>query len=132
MMNLTERMRRPAGPRVREARCENGVLHLTLDGTALDGATISVPTSQVAPLAPLSPEQLAQVQVVSNGTVLVWREANVDFSVSGLVERIVGVQSQRAHLASIASSTTEAKAIAARSNGAKGGRPRKQPQEAFT
>lgn len=126
-MNLTERMRRPAGPRVREARCESGVLHLTLDGAALDGATISVPANQVAPLAGLSPEQLRQVEVRANGTVLVWREANVDFSASGLIERIVGVQSQRAHLTAIAGSVTEAKATAARANGAKGGRPRKQP-----
>lgn len=124
-MNLKQPMRRSTGPRISEARCEGGVLRLTLGGEALEGATLAIPARHLAPLAQLSDEQLAQVQVVSNGSALAWREANVDFSASGLIERIVGVRSQRAHLESIASATGGAKAAAARANGAKGGRPRK-------
>ncbi len=115
------------GPRIREARCEGAVLYLTLGGEALEGATLSLPARSLAPLAPLSDEQLAQVQVVSNGSALAWPAANVDFAASGLIERIVGVRSQRAHLESISARTSEAKAASARANGAKGGRPRKTP-----
>lgn len=124
-MTLDQRMKRPVGPRVREARCESGVLHLTLGGEALEGVTLSVSARQLPPLAPLSDEQLAQVQVMSNGYVLYWREADIDFAVPGLIERMVGVRSQRAHMERIASINSEAKVAAARANGAKGGRPRK-------
>lgn len=131
-MTLDQRMKRPSGPRIAEARCESGTLHLTLSGEALEGATVSVPARHLAPLSELSNEQLAQVQVVSNGSVLVWRDANVDFAASGLIERIVGVRSQRAHLERIVGMTSEAKAVAARANGVKGGRPRKAPVAALT
>lgn len=115
-------------PAVSEARYENGLLTLTLRGTALEGATISVPARNIRPLSHLSDEELAQVQVVSNGHVLLWREANVDFAVAGLIERITGLKTHRAHMAHIGAISSEAKTAAARANGQKGGRPRKNPE----
>ncbi len=125
-MNMTDTV--STKPKVSAARYENGILHLSLAGTALEGATISVPVKNIKPLARLSDEQLAQVEVKGNGHILVWREANEDFAVAGLIERITGLKTHRAHMAQIGSISTEAKAAAARANGAKGGRPRKQPE----
>lgn len=121
-MNTTDTTSKP---KVNAARYENGVLHLSLGGSALEGTTLSVPVRSIVPLARLSEEELAQVQVASNGHVLLWRDANEDFAVAGLIERITGLKTHRAHMAQIGAISSEAKTAAARANGAKGGRPRK-------
>ena len=126
-MKMEQTGKTTGGPRISAARYEGGLLYLTLAGEALLGATIAIPARQLAPLSELSEEQLAQVQVVNNGNALVWRAANVDFAASGLIERIVGVRSQRTHLERIAAMKSDVKAASARANGAKGGRPRKTP-----
>jgi len=115
-------------PKVTEARYENGVLHLALGGAALEGTTLSVPVASVAPLSRLTEEQLAKVQVAGNGHILVWRDGNEDFNVAGLIERITGLKTHRAHMAQIGAISSEAKTASARANGQKGGRPRKNPE----
>jgi len=115
-------------PKVSAARYENGVLYLSLAGTAIEGAVLSVPVKNIRPLARLTDEQLAQVQVAGNGHILIWREANEDFLVTGLIERITGLKTHRAHMAQIGAISSEAKSAAARANGQKGGRPRKSPE----
>ncbi len=125
-MNMIEQSKVSTKPAVSEVRYENGLLVLLLRGTALEGATVSVPARNIRPLSHLSDEELAKVQVASNGHVLLWREANIDFAVAGLIERITGLKTHRAHMAQIGAISTEAKAAAARANGQKGGRPRKQ------
>ena len=109
----------------RTARYENGLLHLTLGGGALEGTIVAFPTRGIGPLSRLSEAQLAQVKIVSGGGGLMWREADVDISVAGLIERVTGLRTQRTHLQTIGSARSEAKSVAARANGAKGGRPRK-------
>lgn len=124
-MNMIEQSRISTKPAVSEARYENGLLYLSLRGTALEGTTISVPARNIGPLSHLSDEELAKVEVKGNGHILLWREANVDFAVAGLIERITGLKTHRAHMAQIGSISSEAKSAAARANGAKGGKPRK-------
>ena len=124
-MNMIEQSKVSTKPAVSEAFYKDGLLTLTLRGTALEGAILSVPARNIRPLSHLSDEELAQVQVVSNGHVLLWRDANVDFAVAGLIERITGLKTHRAHMAQIGAISSEAKTAAARANGAKGGRPRK-------
>jgi len=122
---LAAQMRRPRGPLVESATYKNGVLRLKLKGAALEGTTISVPTKELKHLAPLSDEQLAKVQVASGGSVLVWREANMDYSVAGLIELIVGLRERRAHHEEIAVLSAEA---IAQVRGAKQKRPRRPSQ----
>ncbi len=124
-MNMIEQSKQSTKPSLQSVRFENGLLHLTLRGTAIEGTTVSVPARNIVQLADLSDEELAKVQVASNGHVLLWREANIDFAVAGLIERITGLKTHRAHMAQIGAISSEAKAAAARANGQKGGRPRK-------
>jgi hypothetical protein len=52
-----------------------------------------------------------------------WEALNIDLSLPGLMSGLFGARSYLAKVAG--SSTSAAKAAAARANGAKGGRPRK-------
>jgi len=122
---LAAQMRRPKGPLVETATYKNGVLRLKLKGAALDGTTISISTKELKHLAPLSDEQLAQVQVASGGSVLLWREANMDYSVAGLIELAVGLRERRAHHEEVAVLSAEA---IAQVRGAKQKSPRKHSQ----
>jgi hypothetical protein len=66
------------------------------------------------------------VRVVGGGSTLRWDGLDVDLSVAGLLLSAVDPQERVRQLAALAGrATTEAKAAAARLNGAKGGRPRK-------
>lgn len=83
-----------------------------------------------------TPEQLAKVEILPRGVALHWEELDADL---GVDELLAGRYGSRAHMARVAArftgkrggeKTSEAKAAAARANGAKGGRPRKaKPQE---
>lgn len=75
----------------------------------LDGATL---------------EQLAQVESIEGGEVLHWEEIDADISVPGLLLHLLNVKAWYAKW--LGEAKSEAKAAAARENGKKGGRPRKQ------
>lgn len=122
---LAAQMRRPKGPLVESASCKNGVLRLKLKGAALEGTTLSIKTRELKHLAPLSDEQLAKVQVASGGSALFWREANMDYSVAGLIELAVGLKERRRHHEEIAVLSAEALAQVRAAKKQKGGRPRK-------
>jgi hypothetical protein len=61
------------------------------------------------------------------GTGLHWPQLDADLSVQALLEGVFGSRAwRRAHAARAGSVKSEAKALAARANGAKGGRPKKR------
>jgi hypothetical protein len=67
-------------------------------------------------------QQLAQIEILGVGTGLHWKALDVDLSTAGLLAGLFGT---RAHMARQAGrATSPAKAAAARTNGARGGRPR--------
>ncbi|MBE7210797.1 MAG: DUF2442 domain-containing protein [Gluconacetobacter diazotrophicus] len=87
------------------------------------GCVFAFPARLGQGLERASDEQLAQVEILGGGSGLHWDTLDVDLSVPGLLSGLFGT---RAHMARQAGrATSPAKAAAARSNGAKGGRPRR-------
>lgn len=87
------------------------------------GATFAFPPRLVEGLADAAPAHLTEVELLGGGEALHWETLDVDYSVAGLVSGIFGTARWMAARAGRA--TSPAKAEAARTNGAKGGRPRK-------
>lgn len=112
-------------PKVEKVSTEGGWLKLVLGGSAVKGTTLSIPISDIPILGELTNEQLAQVRLYSNGSVLVWPQVNVDIKTSTLVELATGLRSAHSHLSNAGKVSSRAKTAAARANGSKGGRPRK-------
>ena len=115
--------RHSQGPQVLLAHMEADTLRLEL----ASGSTLSIPVRQLRPLASLGEEQLADVRLVSGGTVLLWPAGAASIAVEGLLEAVTGLHTLKAAQRKGGRARSETKAIAVRANGAKGGRPRKVP-----
>lgn len=73
-----------------------------------------------------SEEQLSRVEITPSGTGLHWPDCNADLLVSGILAGFLGSKNyMRTHLSRAGKARSEAKARAARLNGAQGGRPKK-------
>ncbi len=68
--------------------------------------------------------QLAAVEILDQGTGRHWDLHDTDISIPGLLSGIFGAPAHMARL--VGPTKSAAKAVAARANGAKGGRPRKR------
>jgi len=88
-----------------------------------NGCSFTFPPRLAQGLENASDEQLAAFEILGAGYGLHWESLDVDLSIPGLLAGLFGTQSYMARRAGQARS--EAKAAAARANGAKGGRPRK-------
>ena len=118
------RERRESEPRATGARYDRvrKLVIVTLE----NGALFGVPPRLLQGLEEAGTEQLADVAVSSRGALVVWPSADVAHSVANLLAGVFGARWWlREHAARAGRVTSEAKAAAARSNGAKGGRPRK-------
>jgi hypothetical protein len=93
----------------------------------VNGCAYAFPAALVQDLQAASVDDLAVVEVDGAGFNLNWPKLDVDLYVPALVARVFGTRNwMTTELARIAGSTTSpAKATAARANGAKGGRPKK-------
>jgi hypothetical protein len=89
-----------------------------------NGATFAFPPHMAQGLEGATPEQLAEVEVMPTGYGLGWESLDAHLAVPSLLAGVFGTAKWMAHRAGKTSSP--AKASAARANGAKGGRPRKQ------
>lgn len=94
----------------------------------VNGCTCIFPSRLVQDLCDASPEDLGSVDVDGMGFNLHWPRLDADLYVPALVTGVFGTRDwMKTALARQAGSTTStAKAAAARANGRKGGRPRKQ------
>lgn len=108
-------------PRAATARYDAKSARVIIDLT--NGATFAFPVRLTEGLADADPKDLADIEVSPYGFGLHWPKLDVDYSVPGLVAGVFGTARWMAARAGRASSP--AKAAAARTNGAKGGRPRK-------
>jgi hypothetical protein len=91
-----------------------------------DGVELRVPRRLVQGLQHATPKQLGQIEIEGPGTGLVWPTLNVAHYVPGLVAGLFGTREWMAAIGRRGGTRrTKAKALAARANGAKGGRPRR-------
>ena len=112
-------------PHAKTARYDRAtrVLHVHLT----NGVTLSIPVSLMPELSPASDAELTRVEVGPAGIGLHWDRLDVDFSVSALARVVLGTRSlMQAAGAAGGRVRSTAKTLAARENGKKGGRPRRE------
>lgn len=93
----------------------------------VSGSAIAVPVRLLQGLEGAKPAQLRRVTITGRGFGLHWAELDVDVSVPDLIAGSLGTRAWMRALAKRGGSRTSGvKAAAARENGKRGGRPRKQ------
>jgi hypothetical protein len=112
-------------PRALAARYDRTTGRVVVD--LVNGCTYAFPADLVQDLQGANADALANVEVDGVGFNLHWPALDADLYVPALVSGIFGTSSwmTRALARAAGQATSPAKASAARSNGAKGGRPRK-------
>lgn len=91
-----------------------------------NGASFAFPPDLAQGLSDASAADLSVIELSPLGTGLHWPRLDADLTVEGLLVGVFGSQAwMRQHAAKAGRATSEAKTLAARANGAKGGRPRK-------
>jgi hypothetical protein len=112
---------RASEPRAVAARFDRASGRVIVD--LENGCTFAFPPHLAQGLEGATDDQLAAIELLGRGYGLRWDELDVDLSLPGLMAGIFGTKAWVARRAGQA--TSPAKAVAARVNGAKGGRPRK-------
>ncbi|MHB8139965.1 MAG: DUF2442 domain-containing protein [Vulcanimicrobiaceae bacterium] len=87
-----------------------------------NGASVTIPISEIAELADKPAAALGAVEVDPMGEGLLWPALDVGISAPGLLEDFFGYVTRAKIARAGGSRSTPAKAIAARENGRKGGR----------
>jgi len=91
-----------------------------------NGAIFCFPPRLAQGLESASPEQLTDVWLPPSGSSVHWESLDVDFGIPELIAGIFGTKSWMAELGRKGGeATSSAKSAAARKNGKKGGRPKK-------
>lgn len=109
-------------PRATSARYDQKNGRVIVDLT--NGCTFAFPPRMAQGLEAATDDELASVEILGAGYGLHWEALDADLSVPGLLAGLFGTKAYMARRAGQA--TSPAKSAAARANGAKGGRPRKQ------
>ncbi len=109
-------------PRAAAARYDRKNSRIIVDLT--NGCTFAFPPRIAQGLETATDDELDAVEILGAGYGLHWEALDTDFSVPGLLAGLFGTKAYMARRAGQA--TSPAKAAAARANGAKGGRPKKQ------
>ena len=98
-----------------------------------DGHRHLVPREDLEGLRGASREQIADVEIVGNGTGLHWPALNLDHYVPGLLRHVYGTKRWMTEIGREGGAArTSAKRNAAQKNGLKGGRPKRSPLTTLT
>jgi len=116
------RMAEQSEPRAETVRYDRRNSRIIVDLT--NGCTFAFPPRLAQGLEAASDDDLDAVEILGAGYGLHWEALDVDLSVPGLLTGLFGTKAYMARQAGRTKSP--AKAAAARANGLKGGRPRKQ------
>lgn len=108
-------------PRAAGARYDRQLDRVIVELT--NGCTFAFPPRLAQGLEDATAEQLAAVEVLGTGGGLHWEALDADLSLPGLLAGLFGTAAYMARRAGQA--TSPAKAEAARTNGTRGGRPRR-------
>jgi hypothetical protein len=108
-------------PRAIAARYDSSVDRVFVE--LANGCTFAFPPALAQGLQAASAEELASVEILGRGYGLHWEDLDVDLSLPGLMAGIFGTRAWMARQGGKA--TSPAKAAASRTNGAKGGRPKR-------
>lgn len=122
--------REPDGtPHARTARYDPSSGRVVVE--LANGCCFAFPARQVEGLEDAADPLLAEVEVPGRGFGLRWERLDVDVSVPGLLAGLFGTRAwmDRQRAARAGQARSPAKAAAARSNGAKGGRPKKRSSD---
>jgi len=119
-----ERARQAAETEPRAASAGYDALKGRIVVELTSGSLFAFPAEVVEELAGASAEVRAAVEVMADGEILRWGAVDADVSIPGLIARVTNVRAWAARY--LGAGRSEAKAAAARVNGRKGGRPRKQ------
>ena len=112
-------------PRANKVIYDDGRFTLYFD----NGASFSFLPESVEAIAALPTEVLAIVELTPSGKGLRWDEPDIDLSIQGLLLGIFGSNVWMKEVAAKGGkSTSEKKKAASRTNGSKGGRPKKVTQ----
>ena len=107
----------------RAASYDEATDRLTIELT--NDVVFIVPRKLIQGLADAAPDQVAEVKVMPRGAALHWEDLDVQMSVPALVAGTFGSRAWMSELGRHGgSATSEAKTLAVRENGKKGGRPR--------
>lgn len=92
-----------------------------------NGCAFAFPAEMAQGLRGASAADLAEVEVTPDGYGLHWEALDADLAVPALLRGVFGTRAWMSEWGRVGGSArTEAKAAAARANGARGGRPRKK------
>lgn len=113
-------------PRATAARYNRKTGRVTVD--LMNGCTYVFPSHLVQDLSDASPDDLDTIEVDGLGFNLHWPKLDADLYVPALVAGVFGTRDwmSKAMARQAGRSKSPAKVAAARANGAKGGRPKKQ------
>lgn len=117
-----------AGPRAASARYDRDTGRVEVE--LRNGCLFAFPAEMGQGLRGASPDELAAVEVTPGGYGLHWEALDADLAVPALMAGVFGTAAWMRELGRAGGSrTSDAKAAAARENGRRGGRPRKDSAE---